>query len=182
MVYTIVPVNIVLESPSPGVGRVRYLRQMNSGSWSRTRRFIPPLARTSAGVLGRKMCLEQSDRRVMCAIRNAMSAVSGFVYRSAAQIPCKSAIRLDMGWCPGKDSNLHGLHHWYLKPARLPIPPPGQRATHRGSAFALSTGRMAPIPLKKRRSGASDRSRADRWRNRPSGPRRARQRASCRAA
>src|SRR5438876_8616269 len=28
-------------------------------------------------------------------------------------------------WCPGKDSNLHGLHHWYLKPARLPIPPPG---------------------------------------------------------
>ena len=28
-------------------------------------------------------------------------------------------------WCPGEDSNLHGLHHWYLKPARLPIPPPG---------------------------------------------------------
>src|SRR6266567_7618918 len=30
-------------------------------------------------------------------------------------------------WCPGEDSNLHGFHHWYLKPARLPIPPPGQR-------------------------------------------------------
>ena len=28
-------------------------------------------------------------------------------------------------WCPGKDSNLHGLHRWYLKPVRLPIPPPG---------------------------------------------------------
>ena len=28
-------------------------------------------------------------------------------------------------WCPGEDSNLHGLRHWYLKPARLPIPPPG---------------------------------------------------------
>jgi hypothetical protein len=28
-------------------------------------------------------------------------------------------------WCPGEDSNLHGFHHWYLKPARLPIPPPG---------------------------------------------------------
>src|SRR6266852_6620698 len=30
-----------------------------------------------------------------------------------------------IGWCPGEDSNLHGFHHWYLKPARLPIPPPG---------------------------------------------------------
>src|SRR5262249_38089509 len=29
-------------------------------------------------------------------------------------------------WCPGEDSNLHGSLHWYLKPARLPIPPPGQ--------------------------------------------------------
>ncbi len=29
-------------------------------------------------------------------------------------------------WCPGEDSNLHGRNgHWYLKPARLPIPPPG---------------------------------------------------------
>ena len=30
-------------------------------------------------------------------------------------------------WCPGEDSNLHDLRHWYLKPARLPIPPPGLR-------------------------------------------------------
>src|SRR5258707_4726031 len=30
------------------------------------------------------------------------------------------------GWCPGEDSNLHELLHWYLKPARLPVPPPGQ--------------------------------------------------------
>ena len=29
------------------------------------------------------------------------------------------------GWCPEEDSNLHGFHHWYLKPARLPIPPSG---------------------------------------------------------
>src|SRR5450432_2561531 len=29
-------------------------------------------------------------------------------------------------WCPGEDSNLHELLHWYLKPARLPVPPPGQ--------------------------------------------------------
>ncbi len=30
-------------------------------------------------------------------------------------------------WCPEEDSNLHGFHHWYLKPARLPIPPSGLR-------------------------------------------------------
>src|SRR5262245_64222932 len=41
-------------------------------------------------------------------------------------------------WCPGEDSNLHGLRHWYLKPARLPIPPPGLGATDRGRGFALS--------------------------------------------
>jgi hypothetical protein len=35
-------------------------------------------------------------------------------------------------WCPGEDSNLHGSLHWYLKPARLPVPPPGleRGATH----------------------------------------------------
>jgi len=32
---------------------------------------------------------------------------------------------LEGGWCPEEDSNLHGFHHWYLKPARLPIPPSG---------------------------------------------------------
>ena len=31
------------------------------------------------------------------------------------------------GWCPGEDSNLHGLHHTDLNRARLPIPPPGPR-------------------------------------------------------
>ena len=41
-------------------------------------------------------------------------------------------------WCPGEDSNLHGFHHWYLKPARLPIPPPGQRALLTRRAAALS--------------------------------------------
>ena len=30
-------------------------------------------------------------------------------------------------WCPGRDLNPHVLiEHWHLKPARLPIPPPGQ--------------------------------------------------------
>src|ERR1700722_19990079 len=29
-------------------------------------------------------------------------------------------------WFPGEDSNLHEFLPWYLKPARLPVPPPGQ--------------------------------------------------------
>ena len=37
-------------------------------------------------------------------------------------------------WCPGKDSNLHGLHRWYLKPVRLPIPPPGPGGVIRAAA------------------------------------------------
>src|SRR5205823_4828764 len=42
------------------------------------------------------------------------------------------------GWCPGEDSNLHGFHHWYLKPARLPIPPPGHAGL--GSRSHISGG------------------------------------------
>ena len=30
----------------------------------------------------------------------------------------------DIAWCERRDSNSHGvLPHWYLKPARLPVPP-----------------------------------------------------------
>ena len=39
-----------------------------------------------------------------------------------------ATILIKKQWCPGEDSNLHGFHHWYLKPARLPIPPPGHHA------------------------------------------------------
>src|SRR6266508_2121075 len=63
-----------------------------------------------------------------------------------------------MKWCPGEDSNLHGFHHWYLKPARLPIPPPGQRGRHKGGGFGLSmTGGIRlsrharPQPFEERR-------------------------------
>ncbi len=45
-------------------------------------------------------------------------------------------------WCPGKDSNLHGLHRWYLKPVRLPIPPPGHGASHRSGGGRMSMARM----------------------------------------
>src|SRR6202789_64647 len=46
-------------------------------------------------------------------------------------------------WCPGKDSNLHGLHRWYLKPVRLPIPPPGHRPLLKRASGRLSIARPA---------------------------------------
>src|SRR5271156_3301022 len=63
--------------------------------------------------------------------------------RSARRNPPQSPISLASfgnfdGWCPGKDSNLHGLHRWYLKPVRLPIPPPGHAALHKGGRGGLS--------------------------------------------
>ena len=35
-------------------------------------------------------------------------------------------------WCPGEDSNLHGLLHTDLNRARLPVPPPGHSIGRRG--------------------------------------------------
>ncbi len=69
----------------------------------------------------------------------------------------------DIYWCPGKDSNLHGLHRWYLKPVRLPIPPPGPgglicrgaRLCQRAPRFAgrfFEPSRSAAIPPAWRRS------------------------------
>ena len=49
-------------------------------------------------------------------------------------------------WCPGKDSNLHGLHRWYLKPVRLPIPPPGHGALHSCGGGRMSMARWAAAP------------------------------------
>ena len=53
---------------------------------------------------------------------------------------------LDWPWCPGKDSNLHGLHRWYLKPVRLPIPPPGHGAFLRARAGACQRRVAALVP------------------------------------
>ena len=38
---------------------------------------------------------------------------------------CEGA-RGEFSWCEWGDSNPHGVTHWYLKPARLPIPPHSQ--------------------------------------------------------
>src|SRR5579871_6985177 len=46
---------------------------------------------------------------------------------SAQAIDFVGFLVADQMWCPGEDSNLHELLHWYLKPARLPVPPPGLR-------------------------------------------------------
>ena len=47
--------------------------------------------------------------RFACPVRTAQGAVS--------------VRRLARSWCERGDSNPHGLPHWHLKPARLPIPP-----------------------------------------------------------
>ncbi len=47
-------------------------------------------------------------------------------------------------WCPGKDSNLHALQHRYLKPACLPIPPPGRGAVSKDRPHACQIPRKFP--------------------------------------
>jgi hypothetical protein len=75
----------------------------------------------------------------------ALDALSPAHAIAALSVPSARETRIDAGsalrkgallqrvswksWCPGEDSNLHGFHHWYLKPARLPIPPPGHALT-----------------------------------------------------
>ena len=57
-------------------------------------------------------------------------------------------------WCPGADSNRYTLRHRLLRPACLPIPPPGQGGTQttRG-ADGLGKHKMHP-PASLRRIGA----------------------------
>ena len=61
---------------------------------------------------------------------------------------------LKSSWCPGEDSNLHVLQHWYLKPARLPIPPPGQcREGDVAKPSDRVNGEIMPRQGKKRPAG-----------------------------
>src|SRR5688572_12872195 len=41
------------------------------------------------------------------------------------------------GWCERRDSNSHGLPHWNLNPARLPVPPLSQLR-----AVTIQSGRL----------------------------------------
>src|SRR5215469_14274595 len=69
-----------------------------------------------------------------------MRSPLGTAKRAVVAHVCPQATDADLvfSWCPGEDSNLHGFHHWYLKPARLPIPPPGPAGLGTAAAFGLS--------------------------------------------
>src|SRR5215469_10767268 len=69
-----------------------------------------------------------------------MRSPLGTAKRAVVAHVCPQATDADLvfAWCPGEDSNLHGFHHWYLKPARLPIPPPGLADLGKAAGFALS--------------------------------------------
>ncbi len=82
---------------------------------------------------------------------------------------CSEILRLNViveEWCPGEDSNLHLFQDWYLKPARLPIPPPGLALSAEGFLRGCGGGvnrknaREAPLrklshPSRMRGGGAS---------------------------
>src|SRR5690348_16354253 len=48
------------------------------------------------------------------------------------------------GDCERRDSNPHGLPHWLLRPARLPVPPLSRGARHR--AVRPGPGHAQPRP------------------------------------
>lgn len=64
-----------------------------------------------------------------------------------------SAAAGDFTWCERRDSNSHGLPHWHLKPARLPIPPlsPGQLSNPTFNAALYK--RVPGLPSVLRRNG-----------------------------
>jgi tetratricopeptide (TPR) repeat protein len=67
---------------------------------------------------------------------------------------------LEVLWCPEEDSNLHGFHHWYLKPARLPIPPSGPTAPIKDALPRLSIGLRCPRDVAGERGACDDPNRA----------------------
>lgn len=46
-----------------------------------------------------------------------------FVPRASTE--CSTVELPSLKWSPRRDSNSHALRHWFLRPACLPIPPPG---------------------------------------------------------
>ena len=81
-------------------------------------RSRPAALRTDPGELDRRGGPSRSAGTPWVRARNAAGKTGGWL------LPDADLFR----WCPGEDSNLHGFHRWYLKPVRLPIPPPGHRA------------------------------------------------------
>jgi hypothetical protein len=84
----------------------------------------------------------------------AQRGIVGGVQKQKSPQHVHDAGILKNSWCPGEDSNLHVLQHWYLKPARLPIPPPGQ--CRQGDVAKPSdrvNGEIMPRQGKKRPAG-----------------------------
>src|SRR5271166_1682622 len=77
------------------------------------------------------------------AIGRLRTPASGYVIDFLAYLNNLERSRTPM-WCPGKDSNLHGFRRWYLKPVRLPIPPPGHGGhSYESARFPVNAERRA---------------------------------------
>ena len=93
------------------------------------------------------------------------------IRRTPYRFPCPDGARRRVGpapaqsWCERGDSNPHGLPHWHLKPARLPVPPLSRLSTGpkyiarpvNGFRCGLIADRSAPLPLPGKRDPALNR-------------------------
>ncbi len=72
--------------------------------------------------------------------------------RATTGQPSPSRCAASEGWCPRGDSNPHAVKHRLLRPACLPVPPPGQKTegswlcpTREGARIFLRGGKAAEI-------------------------------------
>ncbi len=84
------------------------------------------LARTKAlEARGARQILESLHRRGWSRARRAPSPpdVAPGHWSKLEKPACPPSILKNVIWCERRDSNSHGLPHWLLRPARLPVPP-----------------------------------------------------------
>jgi hypothetical protein len=107
---------------------------------------------TTSAPNARHVTHSRSRRRIaaictflLCADRGRLAARIRHLIDFANVLDAFGRFRTSI-WCPGKDSNLHGLHRWYLKPVRLPIPPPGHGRFLKRLGGRMSTPRRGRWP------------------------------------